>query len=241
MYQDRCSIWTAGCCNCGVKMTKGIFITGTDTGVGKTYVACGIAAALRSTGIDVGVMKPAETGCPARNGKLVPLDAMRLMKAAGAKDVLGLVNPYRFRKPLAPSVAARMERKSVRSKKILDSYDALSRRHDFMIVEGAGGIMVPLAGDYLFLDLAKALGLPALIVARPGLGTINHTLLTVGALRGGGIKIKGVIINYTFGGKSGWAEKTSPAVIEELSGVNILGVVPYQSVDFSGIAARLVK
>ena len=92
-------------------MSKGIFITGTDTGVGKTYVAAGLATALRLQGVNVGVMKPAETGCAVRKGRLVPSDALKLMRAAEASDPLSLVNPYRFRKPFAPSVAAEMERK----------------------------------------------------------------------------------------------------------------------------------
>ena len=207
-------------------MTKGIFITGTDTGVGKTYIATGIAKALRSTGIDVGVMKPAETGCSVRSGKLLPADAQALVQAAAVRDPLSLVNPYRFRAPVAPSVAAQMERKTIDPEKILRSFRTLSQRHRFMIVEGAGGIMVPLAGGYLFLDLAEAMGLPVVIVARPGLGTINHTLLTIEALRTRGLMIAGVVINDGQGGRKGLAEATSPAVIQDLSGVPIIGTIP---------------
>jgi dethiobiotin synthetase len=108
-----------------------------------------------------------------------------------------------------------------------------------MIVEGAGGIMVPLAQGYLFLDLAEALGLPVLIVARPGLGTINHTLLTIDALRSRRLTIAGVVINDGQGGQQGLAEATSPAVIQELSGVPVIGSIPYGHRSFEALAQRL--
>jgi dethiobiotin synthetase len=220
-------------------MTKGIFITGTDTGVGKTYVATGIASALRSRGIDVGVMKPAETGCRIRAGKLVPSDALNLMKAANVHDALSNVNPYRFRNPLAPLVAAELEGKKIAEDKILSAWYTLSRRHEFMIVEGAGGIMVPLTEKYLYRDLAAAFGLPVLIVVRPGLGTINHTLLTISVLQEKDITISGIVVNYADSRKTGPAEKTSPAVIERISGVKIVGIVQHGSREFGSIASYL--
>ena len=220
-------------------MLKGIFITGTDTGVGKTYVATGIASALSSRGVDVGVMKPAETGCRIRAGKLVPSDALSLMKAANVHDALSNVNPYRFRNPLAPLVAAELEGKKIAEDKILSAWYTLSRRHEFMIVEGAGGIMVPLTEKYLYRDLAVALGLPVLIVARPGLGTINHTLLTISVLQERDITISGIVVNYADSGKTGPAEKTSPAVIERISGVKIIGIVQHGSREFGSIASYL--
>lgn len=220
-------------------MSKGIFITGTDTGVGKTYVAAGLATALRLQGVNVGVMKPAETGCAVRKGRLVPSDALKLMRAAEASDPLSLVNPYRFRKPFAPSVAAEMERKKIDPEKILDAYRELSRRHEFLLVEGAGGIMVPLSGAYLYLDLAAEMKLPVVIIARPGLGTINHTLLTVSALRSRGLVITGIVINYSDGPKSGLAEKTGPAVIERISGAKILGAVSYDARNIVALAQSI--
>jgi dethiobiotin synthetase len=218
---------------------KGIFITGTDTGVGKTYVARGIAKTLRREGIDVGVMKPAETGCRKRAGRLVPADAVDLMKSARVNDPLELVNPYRFSKPLAPSLAAELEGKRVDPGKIVTSFRTLSLRHDFMIVEGAGGIMVPLSGDYLYLDLAEDLHLPVMIVSRPGLGTINHTLMTISVLKKRRLKIAGVVINYAKDWKRGLAEKTSPQAIEILSGVSILGVMRNGDVNFNDIVKTM--
>jgi dethiobiotin synthetase len=217
-------------------MNKGIFITGTDTGVGKTYVAAGLATALRLQGVNVGVMKPAETGCAVRKGRLIPSDALKLMRAAEVSDPLSLVNPCRFRKPLAPSVAAEMERKKIDPERILIAYRELSQRHEFMIVEGAGGIMVPLSGAYLYLDLAAEMKSPVVIVARPSLGTINHTLLTISALKERGLAIAGIVINYSDSRKPGLSETTSPAVIESLSEVRILGTVTYGMRDFDDIA-----
>ncbi len=210
-------------------MNKGIFVTGTDTGIGKTYVSVRIAEELRRCGVDVGVMKPAETGCLKRSGRLIPSDAVRLMRAAGVRDSLAHVNPYRFTRPLAPSLAAELEGKQIDTVRILRSFQALSQKHEFMIVEGAGGIMVPLAHRYCYVDLAADLDLPVIIVAHPGLGTINHTLLTISALRGKGVAIAGVVINFANDRKAGLAEKTSPGIIEKISGIGILGTVRHGS------------
>lgn len=220
-------------------MLNGLFITGTDTGVGKTTVAAGLAAVLRKQGKNIGVMKPAETGCKVCAGKLVPKDALRLLRASGARDALGLVNPYRFRTPLAPFVAAEIEGVTIEPRKIIKAYQTLSLRHDFMIVEGAGGIMVPLSGKYLYRDLAREMNLPVVIVARPGLGTINHTLLTITALEAQGIAILGVVFNCTQDQRPGLAEETSPVIINTLSGIKVLGTVSYGMKKFDLIVDRL--
>lgn len=219
---------------------KGIFITGTDTSVGKTYVAAGIVRTLRQQGVDVGVMKPVETGCDAAEAGLVPADASRLMDAAGVDDPLELVNPYSLALPLAPYVAAVIENVNIDKGVILSCFKTLSERHEFMIIESAGGIMVPIVQDYLYLDLASDMGLPALIVARPGLGTINHTLLTVSVLKSRGVKTVGVVINQSEDRGFGLAEKTSPAVIERLSGLPVLGVIGFGSQDFRAISMPLI-
>jgi dethiobiotin synthetase len=222
-----------------MKRLRGIFITGTDTGVGKTYVAAGIASALRRTGVDVGVMKPAETGCPVRAGRLIPRDALRLMRAAGVKDDLDLVNPCRFRKPLAPAIAAELEGGEIDIEKIRTAFRKLSSRHNFMIIEGAGGIMAPLSGAFTFLDLAKAFGLPVLVVARPGLGTVNHTLLTIAALKSKGLTLAGIIINHAKKGNAGEAEKTNPAVISSLCNRETPEIIRYGSTNFNAVLERL--
>jgi len=218
---------------------RGIFITGTDTGVGKTYVATGLAGALRGRGVDVGVMKPVETGCVRRRGRLVPSDAVALRNAAGVRDRFDDINPYRFAKPLAPSVAAALEKKTINPDRIRSALDRLCKNHRFVIVEGAGGIMVPLSGRYTYLDLAHDLGLPVLIVARPGLGTINHTLLTIEAVRRRRIVVAGVVINDTQGGRQGTAERTNPGVIRELSGVEIAGIIRYGSRDMEQVVRKI--
>jgi len=219
---------------------RGIFITGTDTGVGKTYVGAGLAAAMRENGIEIGVMKPAETGCLLRKGVLVPRDALQLMKAGGGDDPLDLVNPYRFRVALAPAIAAARAGKKIEIRRIISAYRTLARKHPFMIVEGAGGIMVPLTTRRNYLDLAGVLDLPVLVVARPGLGTINHTLLTVMALRSRGVRIAGIVINHQSKKRPGLAERTGPQYIERLSGVPVIGHVINGQRDFLAIMRRLV-
>lgn len=222
-------------------MTKGIFITGTDTGVGKTYIAEQLAFGLRDKGINVGVMKPAETGCRHRSGKLIPRDALRLMKAAGSDDSLALTNPYRFREPLAPFVAAQRVGKKIDLRIITRSFNTLCSKHEFMIVEGAGGIMVPLTRRYTYLELAYMLKLPVVIVARPGLGTISHTLLTISALRLQNISLAGIIINYTVDRKAGLAEKTSFSIIAEISKLPILGIVMHREKNIVRIVDQILS
>lgn len=222
-------------------MQRGLFITGTDTGVGKTYIAAGLASSLRRRGIDVGVMKPAETGCPVRAGRMIPADALRLMRAARVADALDLVNPYRFRNPLAPAVAAEFDGKKIDVKRIRAAYRRLASRHEFMIVEGAGGILVPFEGSRTFIDLAAALGLPVLVVARPGLGTINHTLLTVEALKRRGLALAGIVINHSRKGKAGPAEKTNPAVIGTFCKGMMIEIVRHGVNDFDGLVQQLAE
>ena len=208
-------------------MHKGIFITGTDTGVGKTFIAVGLLKALRKAGFNACPMKPVETGCRIKDRKLIPEDTIKLINASGVKEPLDIINPYRFRHPLAPSVASEIEGIPIRKQKILSAYHYLSNKYDITIVEGAGGIMVPVYKKYLFLDLIADLGLPIIIVSRPGLGTINHTCLTIDAAKRRKINILGVVINYPDRMKSGLAGKTNPEIIEKLSGVHILGTVPF--------------
>lgn len=208
---------------------KGIFVTGTDTGVGKTFVAAGIAAALRRRGIDIGVMKPVHTGCRTRQGRLIPEDTVRLIRSAGVDDPIGLVTPYAFKEAVAPHVAALKNGVDIDIGKLLRSCRKLGSKHDYIIVEGIGGLLVPITKGFYVADLIKRLQLPALIVTRPGLGTINHTLLTVNCLKGKKIPIVGIVINYRNQGKDTLAEKTAPETLEKLSGVSVLGTIPWIS------------
>lgn len=198
---------------------KGVFITGTDTGVGKTRVACLIAEELRGKGISFGVMKPISSG-----GRE---DAILLKKASGVDDSLDDINPVYFKKALAPWIAARFERNKLNLSSILKSYKKLCRRHNFLLVEGAGGLLVPITEKLFMADLAKMFGLPLVIVSRPGLGSINHTLLTINCARRYGLKVLGFIMNYTRRSKKGLAEKTNPGVISRLGRIRFLGAIPY--------------
>lgn len=201
----------------------GIFITGTDTGVGKTAIAAGLAGALKKCGYSVGVMKPVQSGAMERNGKLFSQDAEFMMKVLGTRDELELVCPVLLREALAPSVAAEIEGKEVDIELIRNAYLELERCHDIVVVEGAGGIAVPLKNKILISDLIAYLGMPAIIVSRAGLGAINHTFLTIEHARKKGIPVIGVLINNYRGGK---VEETNPGVIAKLAGAPVLGIVP---------------
>lgn len=205
-------------------MTQGIFVTGTDTGVGKTIVSAVLARVLKNRGINVGVMKPVTSGCPDAE-PLISEDAQLLAFGAGIDPLPEESAPYRFKAPLAPSVAAAMEGKKINFSVIAEAYEELASRHDFVIVEGAGGLMVPLAGGLLMADLANHLRLPLLVVARPNLGTVNHTLLTCFSARQLGLSVTGVIINGQEK-EPGPAEEYAPHMIGSLSGAPILGVFP---------------
>lgn len=159
-------------------MNRGCFITGTDTGVGKTVVTAALAATLRRQGLRVGVMKPVETGCPLRDGQLVPQDALFLRIASGCVAPQELVVPYTFAEPLAPAIAAELAGITISLDHIRSCYEQLLAEHDVVLVEGAGGLLVPLTDQLCMLDIAVELELPVLIVARNMLGTINHTALT---------------------------------------------------------------
>lgn len=184
-------------------------------------------------GYSVCPVKPVETGCIIRHTKLIAKDTRQLIRASGVNEPVESINPYRLQHPLAPSVAAGLEGVVIQKQKILSACRDLSERYDIVVVEGAGGIMVPVYRRYLFLDLIKDLGLPIVIVARPGLGTINHTLLTVAAAKSRGIALAGVILNYAHATRKGLSERTNLPVIEALGGVPVLGVVPHQKDFFS--------
>ncbi len=209
-------------------MKRGCFITGTDTGVGKTFVACALAGALKNHGRDVGVMKPVETGCAERGGGLVPADALALKEAAGAADPLDAINPYRFAAPLAPNVAARSTGREIDLTIIKERYEDLSTVHDLVLVEGAGGLFAPVTDSETMADLAALLGLPLIIVAPSRLGCINHTLLTVRAAEQKGIPVLGIILNHPVPlDAADLSTQYNLEEIKRLSGVPVLGEVPY--------------
>jgi len=207
-----------------ISSTKGIFITGTDTGVGKTIFTATLARLLKEKGVNVGVMKPVTSGCSEREGNLISADAELLAWGAGIQ-VTAEVAPYLFREPVAPSVAAEMNHTRIEFSRILAAYHRLADEYDFVLVEGAGGLMVPLAGGLLVADLVKLLALPLLVVARPALGTVNHTLLTCFAARELGLDVRGTVING-YPDSPGTAELSAPHLIDSLSCVPLLARLP---------------
>jgi len=210
----------------GFSMGKGIFITGTDTGVGKTFFACGLAALLKESGYKVGVMKPAETGCDQGEGKLVPRDAAALKEASGCEIPLEQICPYQFREPLAPSVAAEKEGTRIDIDRLMSVYSEISATHDVTIVEGAGGLLVPLLPSYTYADLAKVLKLPLIVVAANKLGMINHLLLTLEHASCKGLSVLGYVLNQIESQPSLAAETNREALVS-LTGVPCMGEVPY--------------
>lgn len=200
-----------------------IFITGTDTEVGKTIVTAGLAAVMQSLGYSMGVYKPVQSGAIEKNGKLIAPD----LEFVNSIDPNILTKAtYNFKPPVAPSLAAILDNAKVYKNRIKIDYENMRENCDFVITEGAGGLLVPIADGFMIRDLAKMLNLPVLIVARPDLGTINHTLLTIEAAKAGGLKVLGVIISNYPSETTDIAIKTAPDIIMELTGIKILGILP---------------
>jgi dethiobiotin synthetase len=204
----------------------GLFITGTDTDVGKTLVAAAIADWFRRRNHRVAVCKPIATGCVRRREGLVSEDAEFLAHHADAKFPLNTICPQRFAEPLAPAIAAERAKQPIEWNAIDSAIQSMSKQADILIVEGVGGLLVPIAPKIMLLDMIAWLGLPAIIVARAGLGTINHALLTVGALRSAGIPIAGVVLNRYPPETPPAAEETNPRAIEKWGKVPILCLIP---------------
>jgi dethiobiotin synthetase len=205
---------------------KGLFITGTDTNVGKTWIAAGLTAVLRQKGVNAAYFKPIQSGCPMEEGRLLPTDSRLAKELAGLPEPLELLTPICLGPPLAPAVAAEQEGRAIDLETAAQALRELVGRYDYLVAEGAGGLYVPLIGRrFLVLDMVHWLKLPLLVVARAGLGTINHTVLTVKAAEQAGIAVAGVVLNR-YPAKPGLAERTNPEVIEALTGVPVLGLIP---------------
>ena len=204
-----------------------VFITGTDTGVGKTTVTSSLSAflSLRKK-MNVGVMKPFESGLSKRDKDLLPWDAICLREASGSNDDLDDISPYAFEAPLAPEVAANMEHIQIDMDIVDRIYHKIMKKHDVVIIEGAGGVLVPIKKDFFYVDLIKKWEAPTIIISRLGLGTINHTLLTNNFLQSKGVKVLGVILNDN-DGTGDLAAQTNPEVLKRYLNVPILGIFPY--------------
>lgn len=206
------------------KIGSGVFVTATDTGVGKTAVGGALARVLSDAGRDVGVMKPVASGCSVRRGELFCEDAEFLRRAARCDEPIDMICPIRLRAPLAPDVAARLEGRRIDLRPVWRAYASLRRRHECVIVEGAGGLLVPITDRTTMADLAEKIGLPLVVVVRPSLGTINHTMLTVEAARRRGLSMLGLVVNR-FPQRPGLAERTNPEELMRRTGLPVLAIL----------------
>jgi dethiobiotin synthetase len=199
---------------------RGVFVTGTDTGVGKTVVAAALCAALAARGEPVAALKPAVTGLDEEPGDWPP-DHVLLARAANNGQSPEDVAPYRFGPPVSPHYAAELSGESIEPARIV----AAARAHELLVCEGVGGLMVPITPGYLVRDLAVDLGLPVVIAARTGLGTISHTLLTVEAARAAGLAV-GAVVMTPWPADPEPIEVSNRATVERLAGVPVHGLPP---------------
>ncbi|MFF2910729.1 dethiobiotin synthase [Paenibacillus sp. NPDC057934] len=204
---------------------RGLFVTGTDTDIGKTVITAAITATLRSEGVNAGVWKPIQSGAPLGSGLT---DAERLLKSTGINERPEAVAPFTFEAPLTPMLAARQAGVNLTLQEIIAAGLPLTKRFEALLIEGAGGVAVPLTDDALIVDFISELRVPALIVARSGLGTINHTLLTASFLRDRGVPIVGIILNdgESMEPHDDPSVATNAQLIEQYSGLKVLGRFP---------------
>ena len=202
---------------------KSIFITGTDTDVGKTYITAGLAVTLRKMGVDIGVMKPFAAGNAQKNG-FKSEDVEILSKAAQVNDPENLVNPQFFPIPASPYTAWKKLKIKPKIPTILKSFKKLSNLHEMLLIEGMGGVMTPILKDYYITNLIKEMKIPTIIVTRSKVGTVNHTIMTVKFCEKFKIPIKGIIINNF---DKGYPVKQLKKDLEGLTGVKVLGSIPF--------------
>jgi dethiobiotin synthetase len=203
---------------------KSLFITGTDTDVGKTYITAGLAVTLRKMGVDVGIMKPFAAGIPQKKG-FKSEDVEILSKSAQVSDPENLMNPQFFKMAASPYTASKSLKVKVNVNSVISSFKKLSKLHSMLLVEGMGGIMTPILKNYFATDLIKDMKLPAVIVTRSKVGTVNHTIMTCKMCEKYNIPIRGIIINNFDSG--GYPVKTLKRDLESLTGIPILGTIPF--------------
>lgn len=204
---------------------KAYFVTGTDTGVGKTTITAGLAGCIRNLGINVGIMKPIATGLAEKKG-YKSKDVAILSEAAGTNEPEDLVNPVFLPALASPYDASKLLNMPIDMPLIFTKFKKLISTHDVVLVEGIGGIMTPITKKFFVVDMIKAMAVEVIIVTRASLGTLNHTVMTCKMCKDNDIKIKGLIIN-NFDEKGTMAEKNTPTTIYELTGINILGTIPF--------------
>ncbi len=223
---------------------RGFFVTGTDTDVGKTVITGGLAAAFKKRGLDCGVCKPVQSGV---SGNPIEGDLGFLLSISGNKADADLANVYSFANPLTPSVAADKEKVTIDSNQIVSSVEKLAAKHDWILVEGVGGLLAPIAKNFSNAELAFALNLPLIIVARAGLGTIHHTLATIEVAKSRGLRIAGIILNGAKNDGSDPSETSNAEQISNYTDAPVLGVLPklekvsVEKRQFSGLAESLER
>jgi dethiobiotin synthetase len=210
------------------RVTRGLFFTGTDTGVGKTRVVCAVALALRRRGVAVAVRKPVATGATLRGGRWVSDDTLSLARAAGltAESDLDAITPFTFPVPAAPPVAARLDGVALSLSDLAAAVRRQSEPGQLVLAEGVGGLLCPLTGSETVADLADVLRWPVVVVTRRSLGTLNHTLLTVEVALNRGLPVAGIVVNETTP-PGGVADETNVTELGQRVGVPILAVVPF--------------
>ena len=230
-------------------LRRGLLITGTDTGVGKTFVACGLAGALRRRGLSVAPFKPSETGCAFDEGeqRLVPADAELLFRATQTKAPLDTICPYRFAPPVAPWVAAEQAGVSIDPQRLERCYRELEASHDVVLVETAGGISVPLTEQFHYADLARLLRLPVAVVIGSKLGAINHTRLTLEFLHSASLAVIACVLNHPFR-ETDPATATNERTLRRLTQVPLhvishqtTGTPPWDDPVFDSLTAEVSK
>ncbi|APV48435.1 dethiobiotin synthase [Betaproteobacteria bacterium GR16-43] len=205
---------------------RGVFVTGTDTGVGKTVAACALVHALRGLGVRVAPMKPVAAGADHAAGRFANADSLALIAAAGWEaDTLDDVTPVLLREPMAPHIAARREGVEIERAPIFEAFSRLARRGDFAVVEGVGGFLVPLGPGFDASDLARELGLPVVLVVGLRLGCLNHALLTARAIHASGLPFAGWIANAIDPAMAAAGENLD--TLRERLEAPLLGQLPY--------------
>jgi len=200
-------------------LNKALFITATDTGIGKTFIAAGLGYVAQVKGLSVGMSKPISCGGIE--------DAEFYKNKLKLKDSIDVINPVKFKLPLSPYAALKMEKKKIDIAKIKRSIKYLIRQHDIVLIEGLGGAMAPVKKNYYVADMIRDLKMPCIVIARAGIGTINHTLMTIDELKKRKIRIAGIIMNGFGGGEI--SQGSNAQVIEELSGIKVVGMIKAKS------------